>query len=405
MSVALSTSFDPTRPGSIRAERVWKRFRKDQVRPFLADRARDLVTRRPREDRFRWVLRDIDFEVEPGQAVGVVGANGAGKSTLLKLLTRVSYPNAGAVTLSGRVGSIIELRGGFHPDLTGRENTYLQGALLGLTRSEVNKRFSTIVEFADIGPSLDRQLKHYSSGMQTRLGFAVAAFLQPDVLLVDEVLAVGDAWFQQRCLDRMREVLQEGTTLVLVSHDLASIEAVCRRGLWLENGLLVADGPVRDVLTAYRHRVEERVGLDYVPPPSVVKVRSVAVGGQDGSMPASFRDLEVSVVLDAEEERQGRLHLGVSEGGATPTFLVSTSIRLETGATEVRCRMGSVPLPRGDYSLWLYLERGGNDEDVIPWHAVASFVLAGTDLDPAPTAVVRPSPVHVAASWERERLG
>ncbi len=216
--------------GSIVVDRVWKRFRKDQVRPLITDQLRALTRRGGREDRHRWVLRDIDFAVEPGESVAVVGANGAGKSTLLKLLCRVTYPYAGSVAIHGRVGAIIELRGGMHPELTGRENTFLYGALLGLSNQETAARFDTIVDFADLSLAIDRPLKFYSSGMQMRLGFAIAAFLRPHILLVDEVLAVGDAWFQQRCLDRMRDVLQEGTTLILVSHDLASVEAMCRRG-------------------------------------------------------------------------------------------------------------------------------------------------------------------------------
>lgn len=385
-------------------DRVWKRFRKDQVRPFVSDQLRALTRRGRHEDRHRWVLRDIDFAIEPGESVAVVGANGAGKSTLLKLLCRVTYPYAGSVAIQGRVGAIIELRGGMHPELTGRENTFLYGALLGLSNQETEARFDTMVDFADLSMAIDRPLKYYSSGMQMRLGFAIAAFLRPHVLLVDEVLAVGDAWFQQRCLDRMRQVLQEGTTLVLVSHDLASVEAMCRRGLWLDNGLLVADGPIREVLSTYRHTVDDRASAKYVAPDSVVTLESIEVAGPDGGMPLGHRELTVSAVISASEERRGRLHLGITEGGASPIFLVSTAVTLEPGNTEIRCRMEHVPLARGEYSIWMHMERG-NDEDLIPWHPVSSFVLSASDLDHAPTGVVRLSPVHVSATWERTHRG
>ena len=186
---------------------------------------------RDRPQRWRWALRDIDFDVAPGESVGLVGSNGSGKSTLLKILHRVMYPYAGSVEVVGRVGALIEVRSGIHPQLTGRENIVpVRLAPRAWPPTAVASRFDEIVAFAELEQAIDRQVKFYSSGMQMRLGFAVAAFLEPDVLLVDEVLAVGDAAFQQRCLDRMRYVLTQGTTLVLVSHDLAAVEATCARG-------------------------------------------------------------------------------------------------------------------------------------------------------------------------------
>ena len=383
---------------------MWKRFRRDRSRPFLVDQLKALTRGlADRQAKYRWVLRDIDFRIEPGEAVGVVGSNGAGKSTLLKILTRVMYPYAGSVQIGGRVGAIIELRGGMHPELSGRENTFMYGALLGLQRTEIIERFDTIVDFADLSQAIDRPMKYYSSGMQMRLGFAIAAFLRPDVLLVDEVLAVGDTWFQERCLDRMREVLQEGTTLVLVSHDLASIEATCTRGLWINDGLLVEDGPIRSVVSSYRRSVEANSDRAYEAPDAVVRLKSFVVEGPDGGMPLAHSSVSFIADLRAAEEVSGRLHIGVSEGSAAPTFLVSTSVMLETGDTEIRCHIDAVPLARGRYSVWLYVE-SQDDHDVIPWHPVASFVLAGSDLDPAPRAVVRLAPVHVRAHWERTHV-
>jgi ABC-2 type transport system ATP-binding protein len=352
---------------------------------------------------WRWALRDVDFTVAPGESIGLVGANGSGKSTLLKILTRVMYPYAGSVDVRGRAGALIEVRAGIHPELTGRENVYLYGSLLGLRRRAVVDRFDAIVDFAQLPKAIDRPVKFYSTGMQMRLGFAVAAFLEPDVLLVDEVLAVGDAAFQQRCLERMRQVLADGTTLVLVSHDLASIEAMCGRGLWLADGLLRADGPVRDVLGAYRRSIEE-VAEDGLYADGKVRVRKAEVVRADGFMPTTLAPLQVTLALETAEGQAGRLYLGVSEGGATPIFLVSTYAELAPGCSTVTCTVDGLPLPRGRYSLWIAMLARKTNADLMAWHPTASFDVLGPDLDPAPRAVVRPAPVHVRASWAGDGL-
>src|SRR3954447_14539365 len=250
--------------GTLVAEHLWKRFRADRRRMLLRDEMERLVRSRSQgvKERHRWVLRDVNVTAQPGESIGLIGSNGSGKSTLLKLFTRVMYPHTGQVTAQGRVGALIEVRAGIQPDLTGRENIFLYGSLLGLGRRNVAKRFDEIVEFAEVEDAIDRQVKFYSSGMQMRLGFAVAAFLEPDVLLVDEVLAVGDASFQQKCLNRMRHVLSNGTTLVLVSHDLAAVEATCSRAVWLDGGRVQSDGPVREVLASYRSSVQEHAELE-----------------------------------------------------------------------------------------------------------------------------------------------
>src|SRR5919198_4084977 len=204
--------------GSISATHLWKRFHADRRRRLLLDQLQSLpaLLRGGGRRGWRWALRDVDLVAEPGESVALVGANGSGKSTLLKILTGVMYPYSGRVEAAGRVGALIEVRAGIHPDLTGRENIQLYGALLGLGRRKVRERFDEIVGFAELEDAVERQVKHYSTGMQMRLGVAVAAFLEPDILLVDEVLAVGDASFQQRCLDRMRQGLTQGTTLGFV---------------------------------------------------------------------------------------------------------------------------------------------------------------------------------------------
>src|SRR5438105_48973 len=250
----------PTSPkGSIEVGHVWKRFRADRRRRLLRDEIQRLSARLAGKAKrgWRWALRDVNLRLEPGESVGLVGVNGSGKTTLLKILTRVMYPYSGRVEVGGRVGALIEVRAGLHPELTGRENVFLMGSLLGLRRKEVAARFDAIVAFSELEPAIDRQLKFYSSGMQTRLGFAVAAFLEPDILLVDEVLAVGDASFQQKCLERMRAVIREGTTLVFVSHDLPAVDSTCARGVWLSDGSVRSDGPIGDVLNGYRQYIEK----------------------------------------------------------------------------------------------------------------------------------------------------
>ena len=245
--------------GTIQAEHLWKRFRADLTQPMLRDSLRRVKNRvRRRENPWTWVFRDVDLEVQPGEAVGLIGINGSGKSTLLKVLSRVMYPNSGRVALNGRIGALIEVRAGIHPDLTGRENVFFYGTILGLSRRQVAERFDTIVEFAELTDAVDRQVKFYSSGMGMRLGFSIAAFLEPDILLVDEVLAVGDIDFQQRCLERMREVRRSGTTVVFVSHDMAAVEAMCERALWMDRGVVAADGPTPQVVHAYRVGLEEK---------------------------------------------------------------------------------------------------------------------------------------------------
>jgi ABC-type polysaccharide/polyol phosphate transport system ATPase subunit len=381
--------------GSISAQHVWKRFKEDDARPLLRDR---LKFKMPSSRGHRWALRDVGFDIAPGESVGLIGSNGSGKSTLLKVLTQVMYPYAGRVDLHGRVGALIEVRAGIHPDLSGRENVYLYGSLLGLKRREIAAKFDDIVEFAELNSAIDRQVKYYSTGMQMRLGFAVAAFLEPDVLLVDEVLAVGDAAFQQRCLDRMRKVLQSGTTLVLVSHDLASLEAMCTRGLWLDQGVLKADAPMRQVMKAYRGAIEQYVDAGYIPG-AELRLGEVNVARPDGMMPTTGQPVEFEVVVKADEFTQGRMYVGVSEGAATPIFVVSKFVRLQEGENRIKVRVEDLPLARGRYSLWTSMV-AQSDRDLIPWHHAASFEVIGPELDEAPRAVVRLSPVHVQSEWD-----
>jgi lipopolysaccharide transport system ATP-binding protein len=211
----------------------------------------DTPTSEVRKDDTIWALRDVSFHVNHGEVVGIIGHNGAGKSTLLKILSGITKPTEGTVTIHGRVGSLLEVGTGFHPELTGRENIYLNGAILGMQRAEIESKFDDIVAFADIERFLDTSVKHYSSGMYVRLAFAVAAHLEPEILIIDEVLAVGDAAFQQKCLGKMNSVAGKGRTVLFVSHNMAAISQICQRAVWLEKGRIVQQGNVEKIVKSY----------------------------------------------------------------------------------------------------------------------------------------------------------
>jgi lipopolysaccharide transport system ATP-binding protein len=200
-----------------------------------------------------WALRDVSFEVKQGEILGIIGRNGAGKSTLLKILSRVTVPTTGEVRVKGRIASLLEVGTGFHPELTGRENIFLNGAILGMTKGEIKKKFDEIVAFSEVEKFIDTPVKRYSSGMYVRLAFAVAAHLDPEILIIDEVLAVGDAAFQKKCLGKMGEVAKGGRTVLFVSHNLTVIASLCHRSLLLEGGIKTIDGPTQNVLASYVH--------------------------------------------------------------------------------------------------------------------------------------------------------
>ncbi|OAI41157.1 hypothetical protein AYO40_03695 [Planctomycetaceae bacterium SCGC AG-212-D15] len=235
-----------------RVQRTTGRFQYRTLRESLVDAARaPFQKRKNAEAEAFWALRDVTFDVRAGEVIGLIGHNGAGKSTLLKILSRITSPSTGRVELFGRVGSLLEVGTGFHPELTGRENIYLNGSILGMTRAEIRRQFEAIVAFAEVEQFLDTPVKRYSSGMYVRLGFAVAAHLQPEILLVDEVLAVGDSSFQKKCLGKMKDVGRGGRTVVFVSHNMHVMSRLTQRCLLMEHGQVVLDGPTTDVIAAY----------------------------------------------------------------------------------------------------------------------------------------------------------
>jgi lipopolysaccharide transport system ATP-binding protein len=258
-------------------ESLWDAMSRPLRRGEDAPRSRDF-----------WALRDVSFDVPRGSAVGVIGRNGAGKSTLLKILSRVTTPTTGRAELHGRVGSLLEVGTGFHPELSGRENVFLSGAILGMRRAEITRHFDAIVDFADIGDFLDTPVKRYSSGMKVRLGFAVAAFLEPEIMFVDEVLAVGDAEFQRKCLGKMSEIGEGGRTVVFVSHSMPAVLRLCGRAILLDRGRVIADGPTAQAVRAYLEsdlgRTTERRWDDpsEAPGDEVARLRSVRVVSSSG---------------------------------------------------------------------------------------------------------------------------
>ena len=241
---------------AIRFHQVSKQFTLHHERPrSFQELFLSLVRFRGRTSKEKhWVLNDLSFEIEHGEMVGIVGANGAGKSTILKLISRIIEPTAGQIEVNGRLGALLELGAGFHPDLTGRENVYLNGAFLGFTRRDMNRLYHEIIEFSEVERFIDAPVKHYSSGMYMRLGFSIAIHLQPEILLVDEILAVGDRAFQLRCLDKVRELKRQGVTILLVSHDLGQVRENCDRVIWVDNGQVQAEGLAEPVLAQYVSR-------------------------------------------------------------------------------------------------------------------------------------------------------
>jgi lipopolysaccharide transport system ATP-binding protein len=252
---------------AIRVDDLSKRYRLPDTNGATYKTMRDSVanmfqkrapTDRAKADRIFWALRDISFEIKPGEVVGLIGRNGAGKSTLLKVLAQITEPTAGHATLHGRVGSLLEVGTGFHPELSGRENIFLNGAILGMSRAEIVRKMDEIIAFAEVERFIDSPVKFYSSGMFVRLAFAVAAHLEPEILFVDEVLAVGDAAFQKKCLGRMGEVARSGRTVVLVSHNMGAISELCTHGLLLDGGRLEKSGDIEDIVMEYGRRMKAR---------------------------------------------------------------------------------------------------------------------------------------------------
>ena len=304
-----------------------------------------------------WALKDVSFEVEEGEVLGVIGRNGAGKSTLLKILSRITEPTEGYAEIRGRVGSLLEVGTGFHPELTGRENIYLNGAILGMKKEEIDRKFEEIVSFAEVDKFTDTPVKHYSSGMYMRLAFAVAAHLVTEILLVDEVLAVGDAVFQKKCLGKMGNVAKEGKTVVFVSHNLASLQSLCTKGILLESGKVSMEGTIRAVMHKYMDSGKEQNGEvswaspDVAPGDERVRLKAVRIvseGVVTGEVDIS-KEFQITVDywnLEPNSRRLVSIHLHTSMG-----VCVLTSANLPS-ACLIPDPWSSRHYPRGLFRTW-----------------------------------------------------
>jgi len=349
------------------------------------------------------VLKDVSVDVEPGGTLGLIGINGSGKTTLLKIISGTTYQAAGKCQTSGRVGALLSVTSGIHPDLTGRENVFLYGAVLGMRRKLSRERFDEIVEFAGLRDAIDRQVKFFSLGMQMRLGFSIAAFLEPDILLVDEVLSVGDANFQQKCLRRIEEVVRMGTTLIYVSHDLTSVEATCHQAVWLADATVQAAGPTREVASLYRKSVEQDASLATSNDGAVRMLKS-SITGPDGGPVVSLEDAEIQLTLNSPESAEADFYVGVSLGTAFPMFIAKYHGLFPAGDFEVKCRLHNVPLPKGSYSVWAAMTGFGKwaDNPLLPWKPAVAFQSFGPDVLEPPQGVMVATPLYVGTTWEVE---
>jgi lipopolysaccharide transport system ATP-binding protein len=366
---------------AIRAERLGKRYqigtadRSGSFREAIAGgfrrwgrRAAAIVSgqtqRRQAAEDF-WALRDVSFDVPHGDVVGIIGRNGAGKSTLLKLLSRITEPSSGTAEIRGRVASLLEVGTGFHGDLTGRENTYLNGAILGMRRAEIDRNFDRIVDFAEVERFIDTPVKRYSSGMYLRLAFAVAAYLEPDILLVDEVLAVGDAAFQRKCLGKMSDVAREGRTVLFVSHNMGAILRLCGRTVWLNGGQIAQDGPTADVIASYVQQglvgeAERRWTVDDAPGDETIRLVEARICQPAGNPSAALditQPFSVEIVTEAIQtlpEVVIGIRVGTPDGQVilhTADILSHEPLPRQPGRMKSVCHLPGFALNVGSYTL------------------------------------------------------
>ncbi len=355
-------------PGEISVESVSRRFR---IHARDARTLKDLFVQRGQtESTDVWALRDVSLDVARGEAVGLIGRNGSGKTTLLRIVARIIKPTAGRVRAEGRIGSLLELGAGFHPDFTGRENVFLNGAIYGLRRADIRQRFDEIVAFAELEHAIDRPVRTYSSGMTVRLGFAIAAFLDADVLLLDEVFAVGDESFQRKCFGRIARFKQEGGTIVFVSHDASAVERLCERAVLLDSGRVAFDGPTREAIARYRRTLaddtdpaERGAGLREWGSGEAT-IASAQLVGQEGAERLQFLSGEPFALRVAVSATHGvpppRLQLELRDDAGT--LVAGQAVDLGelgwaagNGERGVRFEIGSLPLADGRFHLRLGL--------------------------------------------------
>jgi lipopolysaccharide transport system ATP-binding protein len=324
-----------------------------------------------------WALRDVSFDVQPGEVVGIVGRNGAGKSTLLKVLSRITEPTSGEIRLRGRVASLLEVGTGFHPELSGRDNIFLNGAILGMRRTEITRKFDEIVAFSEVERFLDTPVKRYSSGMYVRLAFAVAAHLEPEILIVDEVLAVGDQQFQQKCLGKMREVSRgEGRTVLFVSHNMAAVRSLCSNAILLSAGQVVFNGSTTDVVDRYNGLVGSNVGFQ--PKKEGSRFADAWLETLDGERTSDIpNQTDVNLFLSVHLDGPRDIHVGISLYDANNVNLFSSVVNdslgvLEQGRSTLRLRIPVGFLRSGNYrvqgSIWSSAGHHDNQDAIAAFH-------------------------------------
>lgn len=398
---------------------LWKRFHRgeyyDSLRDLVPALVGRLLGRRPTphvlgQSEF-WALREVTFQVRRGEVLGIIGSNGAGKSTLLKILARILKPTQGTIRLRGRLRALIEIAAGFHPDLTGRENIYLNGTILGMRRREIDARFDEIVEFSGLAPFLDTPVKRYSSGMQARLGFAIAAHLEPEILLVDEVLAVGDAEFQRKCLGKMQSVAGQGRTVLFVSHNMAAVQALCTRAMILRGGRIQFIGPVQEAILAYLPQAEEvdqGANLDHARLPNMQPViqRIEWLDAQGQPALHLFAGAETTLRIWYRLDRPGPnpvFGVRIDSHLGHPLFTLQTTIQhgpLKNLPPEgiVECRVPAMPLIPGMYVLSAVCNVAGTPVDWLE-HAMTFWVEPADFFGTGRLPNAQQGPFLLPASW------
>jgi lipopolysaccharide transport system ATP-binding protein len=346
-----------------------------------------LASLRRKKDETFWALKDVSLEVKEGEVLGLIGRNGAGKTTLLKILSRITRPTAGWAEIHGRVGSLLEVGTGFHPELTGRENTFLSGAILGMSKREIVSKFDEIVAFAELEKFIDTPVKHYSSGMYVRLAFAVAAHLEPEILLVDEVLAVGDINFQKKCLGKMGDVARAGRTVVLVSHQLNQIRRLCHRVVWIDDGSVRRDGPTHEVVSAYESAMArgDQNGAGQSRPSNskgrFLKWEIVEPGGDEPHILATFGPVTVKFSVELCQPVRDAAH-GIALYDPDRQLVwgwAAYGLDLPAGKHEFRHTFPMLPLRPGPYAWAVTLYHEG--EDLVDfWECLPEMIVATENL-------------------------
>lgn len=332
-----------------------------------------------------WALRNVSLEIKQGEVVGIIGRNGAGKSTLLKLLSRITIPTEGAIRIDGRIASLLEVGTGFHQELTGRENIFLNGAILGMTRAEIIRKFDEIVEFSEIEEFLDTPVKRYSSGMYVRLAFAVAAHLDPEILIVDEVLAVGDAAFQKKCLAKIRSFAHSGRTVIFVSHNMEAVRNLCQRVIWMKDGRLHKDGPLEDVIEDYFNSLSSGLSFSFESSDYGLALQKVILMDNHGNECSQFLpgdDLIVEISYFAQKRIEHPIFalgvLGLNGSCFTSNMLLDGHCpEFLEGPGKITCIFKSIPLLPQNYTVKLSIRAATGGGMIIPYQEVGCFSVVG----------------------------